>query len=320
MAQLPSFHQAAKKEMDEYHFVTDLRMQPKWDIPKEIVIKVAVSGRAAPTNSTGSELVTDLDDFLSASGKLIEAGASGIHLDFSWVTDRQGRRLDRDVVPVDAYRTVLEPLRERYGRSFVADCNILNGETFEDNLAPARLGLAEVSPCAAGHPENWMTPAVEALESCGVKPEIVIHSPGEIELAKRKLIDTGILQKPYYFIILFGLPFNCGRTLISGTYIPNFQDMAQQMVLMVNQIRAIDSSSVIIVCAAGRATYYMTTLATMLGAHVRVGTEDTIWKYPNSDEAVASNLEMFSTAKRIAELHGRKVATAEQYRQIIGLV
>jgi hypothetical protein len=52
---------------------------------------------------------------------------------------------------------------------------------------------------------------------------------------------------------------------------------------------------------------------------IRVGTEDTIWKYPNSDELLESNLQMFQTAKEIARLHGRRVATAEEYRQILGL-
>ena len=72
-------------------------------------------------------------------------------------------------------------------------------------------------------------------------------------------------------------------------------------------------------CAAGRATFYMTTLATMLGLHIRVGTEDTIWRNPLSDELVESNLEMFTRARTIAELLGREVATADEYRAAIGL-
>jgi uncharacterized protein (DUF849 family) len=176
-----------------------------------------------------------------------------------------------------------------------------------------------VAPCAAGHPAEFAVPAVDALQQAGVKPEIVIHSPGEIELAKRRFIDTGLLQKPYYFIILFGLPFDSGRTLLSGTWAPNTQDMAQQLFLMVNQLKALDEDAQITVCAAGRATTYMTTLATMLGLHVRVGTEDTIWRSPLSDDLVDGNLEMFQRARTMAELLGREVATADEYRSVIGL-
>ncbi len=63
----------------------------------------------------------------------------------------------------------------------------------------------------------------------------------------------------------------------------------------------------------------MTTLATMLGLHIRVGTEDTFWRAPHSDEVISGNLEMFNAARTIAEHLGRKVATADEYRSAIGL-
>ena len=192
--------------------------------------------------------------------------------------------------------------------------NVLNGTTFDMCLSPAREGLTEVAPCAPGHPEAFALPAVMTLEELGVKPELAVHSSGEIELAKRKLIDTGILKKPYNWLILYGLPFNVGRTLVSGTWVSDAQDMTQHMFLMVDQIRKIDPTSVISVCAAGRASLYMTTLATMMGLHIRVGTEDTPWKYPNSDVKLKDNLEMFNMAKDIAGLLGRKPATANEYR------
>jgi uncharacterized protein (DUF849 family) len=148
---------------------------------------------------------------------------------------------------------------------------------------------------------------------------IAIHSSGEIELAKRKLIDSGVLEPPYYFNILYGIPFNSGRTLVSGTYTPTFRDTTLHLFLMVDQLRAIAPNCTISVCAAGRATLYTTTAATLLGIDVRVGTEDTIWKYPNSDELVESNLQLFTMAKQIAELHGRRPATADEYRAQLGL-
>lgn len=220
---------------------------------------------------------------------------------------------------VEAYSSVLEPLHKRFGKDFVPNLNVLNGTTFDICVSPARQGLAEVAPCAPGHPDAFMVPAIQAMESFGVKPELAVHSSGEIELAKRKLIDTGILQKPYSWLILYGLPFHVGRSLISGTSVTNAQDMAQHLSLMVNQIRQIDPDSVISVCAAGRATLYMTTLATMMGLHIRVGTEDTPWKYPNSDQRLKNNLEMFTMAKDIAAQHGREPATANEYRNLIGL-
>ena len=164
-----------------------------------------------------------------------------------------------------------------------------------------------------------MVPAIEAIQQAGVKPFLAIHSSGEIELAKRKLVDSGVLKLPAYWGILYGLPFDSGRTLVSGTWLPNARDMAMHLFMMVDQIRRIDPEGPILVCAAGRASLYMTTLATMMGLHIRVGTEDTIWKYPNRDDKLSGNLEMLEMAKQIAELHGRRPATADEYRKMLDI-
>jgi uncharacterized protein (DUF849 family) len=302
--------EAAKRELEEYQFIAGAELQPKWNVSEKVAINAAVSGRFEDTSS--------FQAYVDEATSVIEAGACGVHIDFSFMTDAQGRRMDRDILPVEAYKQVIEPLRARFGNDFVPNVNVLNGTTFDMCLSPAREGLTEVAPCAPGHPEAFALPAVMTLEEVGVKPELAVHSSGEIELAKRKLIDTGILKKPYNWLILYGLPFNVGRTLVSGTWVSDAQDMTQHMFLMVDQIRKIDPTSVISVCAAGRASLYMTTLATMMGLHIRVGTEDTPWKYPNSDERLKSNLEMFRMAKDIAALLGRKPATANEYRELIG--
>jgi 3-keto-5-aminohexanoate cleavage enzyme len=310
--------EAAKREMEEYQFVAGAGLQPKWSVPREIAINVAISGRFGDAVDQPSGHPISIEDYTAAASEVIDAGACGIHVDFSFVTDPNGRRLDRDIPSVEAYAMVLEPLRKRFGSAFVTNLNVLHGTTFDLCVAPARAGLAEVAPCAPGHPEAFMVPAIRALEESGVKPELAVHSSGEIELAKRKLIDTGILRRPYNWIVLYGLPFNVGRTLVSGTWVPNAQDMARHMFLIADQIRQIDPTSVITVCAAGRATLYMTTLATMMGLHIRVGLEDTPWKYPNSDEPLRDNLQMFGMARDIAALLGRRPATADEYRRLIG--
>jgi len=310
MAEKLPLWEAAKREMEEYQFLAEPELQPKWDVSDKVAINVAVSGRF--------EHGTSFQNYVDAASGVIEAGACGVHIDFSWMTDEQGRRLDQ-MPPVEAYSAVLEPLRKRFGNAFVPNVNVLHGTTFEMCMSPARAGLTEVAPCAPGHPEAFAVPAVATLEEVGVKPEIAVHSSGEIELAKRKLIDTGILKKPYNWLLLYGLPFNVGRSLLSGTWVSNAQDMAKHMFLMVDQIRQIDPTSVISVCAAGRAGLYMTTLATMMGLHIRVGTEDTPWKHPNSDLRLKDNLEMFEMARTIAALHGRTPATANDYRRLVGL-
>src|ERR1700741_2900438 len=94
--------EAAKREMEEYQFIARPDLQPKWDVPEKIAINAAVSGRF--------EGSTSFEDYVDAASTVIEAGACGVHIDFSWMVDAQGRRLDRDVPPVEAYSAVLKPL------------------------------------------------------------------------------------------------------------------------------------------------------------------------------------------------------------------
>jgi len=157
-----SFTDAAKQEMEQYHFAADLRVQPRWDIPSRIAINVAVSGRASGGTSgvdAGDASPQSVDDYIEAAAGVIEAGATGIHLDFTLVTDRQGRPLDSGDTPmVDVYRMVLGPLRARFGDTFVSNLNVLSGKTFDACVAPARAGLADVAPCASVTPTHSCYP------------------------------------------------------------------------------------------------------------------------------------------------------------------
>lgn len=313
---IPSLWDAAKQEMDEYRFLGDVA-QEKWNIPKTIGISCAVAERFAENASHGHSSVS-IAQYVDSASAVIEEGAYSIHIDFTWVTDEKGRRLDK-IPSVEAYPMVLEPLRKRHGNSFLADLNVLNGSTFDECMAPIVSGLADMAPCAAGHPAAFLIPALRTMEKYGVKPQIGIHNSGEIELAKRRIIDAGVAKGPFHWGILYGLPFDVGRTLLSGTAVLDADDMIRQLLLMVHQIRKLDPQGQITVCAAGRATLYMTTLATIMGLNIRVGTEDTAWKYPNSDERFTDNVEMFKMAKEIAALHGRRTATAKEMREVFGM-
>lgn len=314
--EIPSLWQAAKREMDDYQFVGNYE-QPKWDISPKIGISCAVSPRSSGEADRG-HISTSIDRYIDEASSVIEAGAWMVHIDFTWVSDENGRRLDR-IPPVEAYSMVLEPLRKRHGDSFVANLNVLNGSTFDECMSPIVEGLAEVCPCAPGHPEEFLEPAIRTMLANGALPNLAIHNSGEIELIKRRLLDTGLLKGPAMWALLFGLPFDVGRTLLSGNCVMDADDMVRQMMLMIHQIEKLQPGTPLLIVAAGRATLYMTTLATILGHHIHVGTEDTRFKYPNSDEEFKSNLDIFNHAKQIAELHGRTIATAAEMREVFGM-
>lgn len=314
----PALWEAAQAEMENYAFTADPLLQERWSVPATIAINVAVAGRSGA--AADADYPVDVEDYVDAASQVIEAGACGVHIDFTWVTDSAGRRLDRDLPPTEAYGLVLEPLRKRFGDEFVPNLNVLNGTTFDECLSPVTSGQAEVAPCAAGHPESFVLPAVQTILDAGVSPEIVVHSSGEIEFAKRRLFDSGILTgRQTNWIILYALPVDIGRTLISGAWANDTKSLVTHLILMVDQIRQIDPHAAITVCNAGRAGLYITTLATMLGLNIRVGLEDSRWRHPNSDEHLKSNLELFERARTIAYELGRTPASADDYRAQIGL-
>jgi len=148
-------------------------------------------------------------------------------------------------------------------------------------------------------------------QELGVKPQVAVYTDGDIDNADRYLIKTGLLQKPYYWIILPALP--------GGSPMQNPRQMINGIMRMTELIHDIDRESIITVCAAGRASSYLGIFAMLMGFHIRVGMEDTVWRYPHKDDLISSNADHFRMFKSIAELMGRQVATGDEYRELIGL-
>jgi 3-keto-5-aminohexanoate cleavage enzyme len=160
-------------------------------------------------------------------------------------------------------------------------------------------------------PPHVMIEKTRLCQDLGVKPQIAVYSDGDIDNAHRYLIRTGLLKKPYYWIILPTLP--------GGSPMHNPRQMVESLMRYVNAIYDIDDESVIIVCAAGRASSYLSTFALLLGLNIRVGMEDTIWKWPHREDLITSNAEHYKAFKSLAELLGRDVMTGDEYRELIGL-
>jgi 3-keto-5-aminohexanoate cleavage enzyme len=99
----------------------------------------------------------------------------------------------------------------------------------------------------------------------------------------------------------------------------NPHQMFTGLLRLVELVRSVDPEAKILVCAAGRASVFLATAAALLGLHIRVGMEDTVWKYPHKEEKLTSNLEAFLQIKTIVEALGRQVATPTEYREIMGV-
>ncbi len=94
--------------------------------------------------------------------------------------------------------------------------------------------------------------------------------------------------------------------------------MIDGLLRMASAIYDVDPEATVLVCAAGRATTYLVTAAALLGLHVRVGMEDTVWLWPHRNDKVQSNVQFLEMAKSLAQLLGRDIASHEEYREIVG--
>jgi len=304
----------------------DLEMQPKWKIPDKVCIQATISGGGAGfTKKHNPNHPINLDEIRDSAEECIKAGASVVHFDNQPAGGEGGQTeqfcLTKDGKEValgsDSYMYVVKPLLEKYGRERLCPhINCLRG-TYQQAMEVVTNGVTEISYINPSNSPTWMVTTAKLFKEYNIKAELVIHSSAKIDLAERNLIRTGVMPNPNLWIILPGLLIQWPRRL--HDYLPNERAMCQDLLFLVERIREIDPNPFIVVCCVGRATRYLTTLGLLLGLHIRVGMEDTAWKYPHKDEKIKSNAEEVREAIQIARLLGREVMTPNEYREAVGL-
>ncbi len=139
-----------------------------------------------------------------------------------------------------------------------------------------------------------------SMKERSVKPELEIFEFGMIRNCLI-LRDRGLLDTPLHFQFVLGAA--------GGS-------PADPRILML-MLDMIPRDSTWSVAGIGRGQLPMGTMAMMLGGHVRVGLEDSI--YYSRGVPARSNAEMVERAVRIAREYGREVATPDEAREILGL-
>jgi 3-keto-5-aminohexanoate cleavage enzyme len=290
--------------------------QRKWDIPDAFVIKVAPVGAFLMKEDNPNQKYTT-EEIRNEIVESINAGACAFH---AHARDSQGR----NTLDVNLYHEIIDPVKEKYGRSVVACGCPEGGATVADSLRPIVefqdvLETAPVSVTAvnlAGDFSVAQTPEIAQahvglMQEVGCKPELVLHNVGDISLVKRWLIDTGVAKKPYYFRLALGNP--------GWGYIEDSDAMFQCISFMVRELKKIDPDCVIMIDMSGRAGLFLVATAILLGLiGARVGMEDALYMYPHKDEMIKNNTSVVRKVVAMVEALGRKVGNADDYRRFIG--
>jgi 3-keto-5-aminohexanoate cleavage enzyme len=150
------------------------------------------------------------------------------------------------------------------------------------------------------NPPAWGEMAAVRMQDAGVKPEIEVFEVGHIRQA-RGLITDGIIDAPPYFQLCMGVGWGIGAT-------------AENLRFMHSKL---PPGAIWSVLGVGQSQREMITLGAEMGGHVRVGLEDNL--YLEKGVLATSNAQFVAYAVELAAELGRKVASPQDARKILGL-
>jgi 3-keto-5-aminohexanoate cleavage enzyme len=138
------------------------------------------------------------------------------------------------------------------------------------------------------------------MKKRAVKPELEIYHPGGAWVV-RSLIDGGLLEKPYWIQTVMGYQTSSFPTV--------------ENVLQI--VKEFPEGSMWLCSAIGPFQLPLTTLAMLMGGHVRVGLEDNV--YYTRGRKAHGNGELVQRTVRIANELNRDIATPAQARMMLGI-
>lgn len=293
---------------------------PKWDIPKPFVLKIAACGAYIMPSVNPNQPLTQAA-INEQVEKSIDLGACACHIH---VRDDNGLH----TLDLKRFHEVIDNLRAKYGKeNLLIDGCPEGGKDFLDTCGPLIEFKDDWETCPLTCAAVWLgnllfIPSTskatqgmgEIMESVGIKPEMVCHDLGDIDNARRWLIDTGIVKKPYYFRICMGEP-GWGTVTNPRALMDTYRQAC-------DRILEIDPDSKVMVSMSGRAGIWGVMLAAMYGPPIigaRIGMEDSIWMRPFDDEVIKDNPSIVAEIVKGLEFLGRRPATANEYREMLGL-
>jgi hypothetical protein len=300
---------------------TDPWWQPKWDIPEKIAIQCAISGGGAQLHNANPNQPRNFKRISEEAAAVAEEGATVIHFDFDpKVEELANGAFDYSV----AYTHVVGPLLEKYGREkILPHINCLRPVfgPIKQALAPMLTGLAEMTYIHCWAAPDFVKIGSQVMGEHNIVSELVVHRNTEIEGCERVFLKSGLVKRrPTLWCLLPGAVSRYDSKFVDMfEYMRNAQVMCQRLILEIQDIKALDPNARITVLCAGRASSYLVTVAMILGCDVRVGMEDTVWKYPHSDEMIKNNVETLQWAKKMARMLGREPMTPNEFREANGL-
>jgi 3-keto-5-aminohexanoate cleavage enzyme len=288
-----------------------------------LIICVAVNG-GIQGKEYNEALPETADEIADSAARACAAGAAMVH-----VHARDPRNLPGPARTADVWLEVNRKIRERCPDIIINDTTGGGfGMTMEERLAcldagpeMASLNLApdmsKFRIIERKSPLPYPRPAIDyddcvpftykqiswyaaEMKKRGIKPELEFYHPG-CAWVIRDLIEQDLIARPYWIQTVMGYQTSSFPTVHH----------------VVDLLRDFPEGAVWLCSGIGQFQLPMTTLATLMGGHVRVGLEDNI--YYRRGEKAKSNAQLVERAVRIAHELNREIATPAQAREILGM-
>jgi uncharacterized protein (DUF849 family) len=298
---------------------------------RKIIITCAVTG-AIHTPSMSPHLPITADEIAAATIGAAAAGAAIVHLHARQPLDGrplQDPDLFRQFLPtIKAASDVIVNITTGGAPTMTVDERMkpavqLRPELASLNMGTMNFGLYEMIPrmpswrfewerpylagTEAGFFKNTMQDIADILRACGgngTRFELECYDVGHLYTAAH-FLDRGFLQPPLFIQSVFGIRGGIG---------PHPEDVLHAKR---TADRLFGSDYQWSVLGAGRQQMLIAVQSAVLGGHVRVGLEDSLWI--GKGRLAASNAEQVAKIRRILEEIGLEIATPDDARGMLKL-
>jgi 3-keto-5-aminohexanoate cleavage enzyme len=273
---------------------------------KKVILSVATTG-GLHGKEANPNLPTQPEEVARDVAACEEAGASIVHLH---ARDEDGEDT-KDLARFQALRDAID----EHCDDIIVNFTTGGGGIYprEERIAPVletdprpEVATIDVGPMNFGQTRTAINPRemseeyARRMREAGVKPEIEVFNQGHVPEFEH-LIEEGLLDTPYWATVILGMQTGTPphpRNLVN--FVDNLPPDTEWQAL-----------------AVGRYQLPLTTMAMLMGGHVRVGMEDNV--YYRKGELAESNAQLVRRSARIADELDRPIASAEDARTMLGL-
>jgi uncharacterized protein (DUF849 family) len=269
----------------------------------KLIIKLASTGMITSKHDNLHVPVTPRE-IVKDTYKAYKLGASVAHVH---ARDREGKPTHKKEI----FKRIIGGIKEKCPDIII--CATTSGRVtpqvehrsevlqLEPEMASLTLGSLNFPQHPSVNPLETIKALAEIMKEKSILPELEIFEPGFINTAKY-LVRRGYLKEPLHFNLLLGS---------LGSIPADIKDL-------VYLLQSLPAGSTWSATGIGRFQTQINVAAILMGGHVRVGLEDTIYyNYPSKE--LATNEKLVQRIVRVAKELGREIATPDEAREILGL-